>query len=403
MSDYRSFASNPYNNKRPDDQSESTKESMYRSTQAATYTFKKLREFMTQKKYFVQRQFVADGNVVFIKIHVESIGENILVYFPSKYNVPVEVNNVPTTEVVPYEITDKDLLCLKKHDDNDTKNNYSELAVDELKNMNNYEDNYEAINMESNKDTIVVKKMVKYNNQLDKFKNCTPKISYKFAILTDDVLCIINRHNDTENYLIKNGKGLVPNIIDSKTDSVCQIDHELYVLIDLPSFYEKIDQLPDDLIRLYKNFYATLSKAHTTQTSIVEHRFKNYQQLVTKMMAEYANKNKFLDLMSSLTTSLTKTIKQEKELVEKINIIEASRNSATVSKDTDISFKLSKNESDLAKVREVKLKTTTLLREVKTKYHAYILTFDSVITETASDLKNVESNMELLGISTVKK
>lgn len=366
-----------------------------------SYTLRKLRDFMATKKYFVQRQFVVDDNVVFIKVHTESIGENILIYFPSKYNIPAETGGVPITEIIPHELTDKDLLSIQKQSDSDVKENYGELTIDDLKDPDSYsDDNYKAISLDSNRDNDIRKKMVKYTAQLEKFRNCTTKIPYKFAILTDDVLCIINRYNETENYLVKNGKGLVPNIIDSKTDTLCPIEHELYVLIDLPSFYEKIGQVPDDLLRLYRNFYAVLNRAHTKQTAVVEHRFKNYQAINAKMIGDYSTKSKFLDLMSTLTNSLDKSIKQERELIEKIGLIEGSRDSSTMSKDADRSFKLSKNDNELQKIRELKKKTIEMLHEIKIKYHNFLLIYDSVITETSRDLKNIETNIGSLGIST---
>ncbi len=353
---------------------------------------------MAMKKYFISHQFIVDDNVVFIKVHIESIGENILIYFPSKYNVPREYEVTSSTEITPYELTDKDLLISQKSQAADVTD-YGELNIDSIKDINAFnDDNYHQINIDSNRDSVIRKKLVCYSNQLTRMKNCTAKIKYKFAILTDEILSIINRYNEVETYLIKNGKGLVPNIVDSKTDTIIPIEHQLYVLIDLPSFYEKINQIPDDIIKLYRNFYGTLSNTHTKQTSMAEHQFKNYQQIISRMVGEYNKKNQMLDLMTSLTESLEKSKAQETALLEKIAIVESKRDSS-MTKDTDRSFKLSKGQQELQKIGDLRKKIRETLHEVKAKYHNYRLTYDNVITETTRDLKNTEANMALLGIT----
>lgn len=53
------------------------------------YSLQPLRELLARKGIIVKSQFVtSDNTVAFVKILIESIGESILVYFPSKYLVP---------------------------------------------------------------------------------------------------------------------------------------------------------------------------------------------------------------------------------------------------------------------------------------------------------------------------
>lgn len=368
------------------------------------YSLHVLREFLARKRYYIRNQFVSDGTVVFVKVHVESIGEDILIYFPSKYEVPKE-SGLSSAEIVPYELTEKDLLSLQDDEERETKENYNELQIDDITDKTSFADDvYKPISIDNNSENIVRKTMVRYTNQLNKFRNCTAHIKYKFSILSNSTLCVINRHNDVECYLIKDGGTLVQNIIDTKTDYVVPIAHEFYITIDLPSFYEKINQVPDDLIKVHRNFYATLGRAHTKHTVLVEHRFKNYQSIITKLMCEYTKNSKYLDLMNTLTETLERSIQQEDVIVEKMKIIseQTKDGGSTVTKDTEKSFKLSKQEQDLQRVREVKLKTGKLLHEIKTRYHSFLLKFDSALTDTCINLKHIESGMADIGITADK-
>ena len=364
------------------------------------YTLSNLVTYLSQRKIFVSRQFVYENTTVFLKARIENIGENIFIYFPSKYEItPIET--LPITEIVPYELTDDDLLANYQLQETEFRENFGEFQSQDLKNPEDTfsQEHYRALTIqEKNKENNIRKCIIKYVNQLTKFKSCFSKIKYKLVIMSNDVLCYINRHNDVDSYLIRSEEDLVKNVIDDKTDTVLNIDHEMYFLIDLPNFYEKIPQLSTDVISLYRNFYNTLSSVHTKFTAVAEHRFRNYAMLVQQFISMYNDKNKFLEMLDTLTASLDTAINQETKLIEKLQLIE-SKESIELSKNNEKSYRLSKNEKELQKVRELKMKIINTIHEIKTKYHTFILTFDFVITNVVKHLKNIEVDINLLGIS----
>lgn len=369
-----------------------------KSSKKEEYTLSNLVQFLAQRRYYVSRQFVHEDSVVFIKVRIESIGENILIYFPSKFNIS-PIDNIPITEIIPFELTEQDLLSVYQREDNEFRESFSEFHTDDLKNPESFsQEHYRALTIqEKNKEYQIRKTIIRYTDQLNKFKSCFMRLKYKVGILSNDVLCDINRHNEIECYLIKSEEDLVKNMIDEKTDSVLNIEHELYFVIDLPNFYDKMPQLAKDVISLYKNFYSTLSTAHTRFTAIAEHRFRNYQLLIGEFINMYNKKHKFLEMLETLTGSLDKANTQEEKLIQKLELIE-SKESIELSKASDKSYRLTKNEKELQKVRELKMKIINTIHEIKTKYHTFILTFDYVITNIVKQLKNVEADVGLLGI-----
>jgi hypothetical protein len=367
--------------------------------ETSNYSLAALRQFMSRKRLFIKAQFVtSDDTVAFVKVHVESIGENILVYFPSKYVVPREEGSIPAFDIVPYDLTDEDMAALNSAEEQENKDAYAELVIDDLKDRDSFaSDSYRPISLENNKEHQVRKALAGYHNQLDKFRRATTHIKYKFAIMTNSVLSVISRHNETESYLIKTQATLVPPVVDSKTETVVPIAHQLYIVVDLPSFFEKMDQVAGDIITVYRNWYAMLSRAHTKQTAMAEQRFKNYQLLIGRLIGEYNKNAKFLDLIASLTTSLEKSVEQETQLLQKLDLVQRGQD-GSMSKDESRSFKLDKIETDLAKVREVKTKTTTLLQEIKARYNAFLLTFDAAISVVCKNLREIERVMGDLGL-----
>jgi hypothetical protein len=362
------------------------------------YSLQPLRELLARKGIIVKSQFVtSDNTVAFVKILIESIGESILVYFPSKYLVPRE-DSLPVVDIVPYDLTDEDKALLNLGEEQETREAYNELIIDDLKDKDSLtSESYVPLSLNNNKEHQIRKALFAYHNQLENFKRSTAHIKYKFAVLTNNSLSIINRHNETESYIVKGQTSLILPVVDSKSETLISIPHEFYILIDLPSFFEKLDQVSTEVISVYRNWYFLLNRAHTKQLALAEHRFKNYQLLVQRLLSEYNKNSKFLDLIGTLTIQMEKSVEQENQLIQKLEIINRGQ-SETMSTDQSKSFKLNKVEQDLVKIREVKRKTGTLLREIKVRYNSFLLTFDSTMGVLCKNLRQMESAIGELGL-----
>lgn len=369
----------------------------------SSYQLSSLKQFMANKRIFIKVQFVSDNTILFLKVYIENIGENLLVYFPSKYNV-IPDKNIPIININSYDLMEEDFINMYQRDEQENKDTYNELNLDDLKDKDSYAtESYKPIDLDNSQEHIIRKNLIRYHMQLEKFKNCTTHIKYKFAILTNKTLSVINRHNETECFVLNGNYKLVSDIIHSKTERIIRIPHELYILIDLPSFYEKIDDLSVDLIKVYRNFYATLNRAHTKQTSLAEFRFRNYNVLITQLLDEYSRNAKFLNMISSLTTSLDKSVIQEKQLIEKNKIWREhnEHKDNTVIKDTERTYNITKFEKELSRIREIKSKSSRLLHEIKNQYNAFLLSFDTTISEICRNLKAME--MEIARLDLGKK
>lgn len=362
------------------------------------YSLQPLRELLAKRGIIVKSQFVtSDNTVAFVKALIESIGESILVYFPSKYLVPKE-DSLPVIDIVPYDLTDEDKALLNLGEEQETREAYNELIIDDLKDKDSLtSESYTPLSLNNNKEHQIRKALFSYHNQLENFKRSTAHIKYKFAVLTNNSLSIINRHNETESYIVKGQNSLILPIVDSKSETLIPIPHEFYILIDLPSFFEKLDQVSTEIISVYRNWYFLLNRAHTKQLALAEHRFKNYQTLVQRLIAEYGKNSKFLDLIGTLTIQMEKSVEQENQLIQKMEIVSRGQ-SETMTADQSKSFKLNKVEQDLVKIREVKRKTGNLLREIKARYNAFLLTFDSTMGVLCKNLRQMESAIGELGL-----
>ncbi len=361
------------------------------SSSSATYNLVYLRDFLSKKGYHINKVFIVDNLICFLILFVESIGEHIFVYVPSKYKIEFDKEkntDIPAYELIPYQLEDSDLL----HHQNNIKEYYGEINNEELRDEASYtnslqKDNYKAINIEFEKESDTKRELIRFSKLLEKIKNCTSHTSYKFLVLTDKILCMIDRRNDVDCFIISDGKNLVNN------------SHELYVMIDLEKFYTKIDQIGPDVILLYKHFYNILNTTHTKMTALAESKIKTYQNLTQKAIKEYNQKHKLLTLIESLTKSLEKTLGQEKKLSDLFEKVKEEKDRInSVSKDTELSFRYTKLEKDLQNIREIRTKINSKLKELKDIYHHFLLDYDYAIYNCVEKLGEINAEFKLLGI-----
>lgn len=370
------------------------------------YPLKTLKDFLLSNKYFIMRQFIgSDENVLFLKIYCESIGEPFLLYIPSKYFIRPEEGGSPITKIEDYDISEADLLSYYQGEEDKNNDSFNDIELDCLKDADSYaESQFKPIDLDNKNDYATRTKTIRYNRQLNKFKYCTSKSPYKFSILSNETLCVINRHNSVDNYLVRDSKNIISNIIDNSTNIITTIDHDFYIIIDLPSFYDKINNVPDDILKIQKTFYGIISKIHTTQTKIAQHKLQYSQFYLAGLNSTYIQKSKLLTEIDKLNAIITLSLDKERQLYDTIVILKtaATNSTSTSTGDSDRVFKIKKNEEELKKTREVKKKTAELLTEIKRKWNNFLLNYDTAIFKSCESLATIETEMKTIGITQVK-
>lgn len=346
------------------------------------YNIHKLKNFLAKKSIYITKIFITEDTITFLSVMIESVGEEILVYIPSKYSIdPPEENILPVYELDPFEIEETSSLLAQETDV------YNEIHSTDLYDDDNNEllvDDYKPIEINKKSNN----QLYRYYNQLQKFKNCVSHIRYKIGIITDRSITIINRHNEIDTYKVLQkrigGYASKPNMI---------------LIIDLENFYKKLDRVGDDIINVHKTFYGVLHKAHNKQSLILEARMKNYHVTALQLTALYTQKSKFLDMMDTLTNSLEQAKKKEYAITVVWNEIESKREqSKTLNSEVDRSFKLSKTEKELQSVKDLKNKIIKTLRDIKHQYNQFLLDYDYSVGESVKRLNEITRLLQDVGV-----
>ena len=345
-----------------------------------SYSLKQLKEYMKMNNFLIINQFIYDDTIIFIQVKNETIGENILIYFPSKYNILLE-EDIPSIDISSVDLSEEDIFLISQEEKDSSKEDFKELQLNSII-SEQIDENYNEIKLNKS-ETQIKRQLFEHTQQLDKFKNFVKNIPYKMAILTNNTLCVINRHNTIDCYNIQGKRQLIKHLID-KGDKTVNIEKELYIMIDLENFFEKIKQFPDDILSFYKHFYKSLSDIHTKQTSNADIQLKVQLAIINKMKTSYETKSKYLELISKFNKSLEQCINKERKLME----------DETDNKD----YILSQNETELENIRRVKADILKNIIELKAKYNNFIINYDYAIADINKSLKRIQgvmTNLEL--------
>lgn len=336
------------------------------------YTLKKLEDIMKSKGYHIDHEFVLDNNIIFIRVIVESTGDKILVYFPSKYSISHDENrgiNRQWTKLNQYEEDESETINISGDED------YKEIELGAVKSLDISDANYEEIKIDGEKNRKIRKYINQHISQLENFKRCTVNIPYKFSILTNSTLCVINRHNDTESYILDRDVDIIEELYDPKTKKTEKILQEFYVTIDLKNFYEKMTTLSSDIININKDFYNKINEIHTKRIVKIGNVFSTYQNMIHRMIQSHSN-NKFHSVISNLTDTIQLANVKEKSIL--------SRNMPS-----------SISTIDLKKISQAREQSIKMLNDVKLKYHSHMIQLDYIIGEITKNTKELENTIKI--------
>src|SRR3989344_5662771 len=194
-------------------------------------------------------------------------------------------------------IKTKDNKILRFYSEN---NNYKEIQLDDNGNdvesqVDNEEadrlTNYDSIDLDKEHTNNLNKNLERINSILERIKLCTEKIKYKLGILSNNILSVINRHNDVNHFLIKKP------LIDVNKQ-------EFIIVIDLENYYKKIDNINSDIRKIYVNLFQILNKVHNKEISNLYNILLNTGNQVKTLPQEYIKQQELLKLLNTTSSKI---------------------------------------------------------------------------------------------------
>jgi hypothetical protein len=351
-----------------------------------SFSVNNLTTFLNGKKFNIDKIYSINGSCSFIRVVCNVTGNDFIISIPSKY--PMRINS-NSTELIKF--TDIDVNDNYHLDSKNTSGNYGEIKINGLEDdklyLNPEEadkllEQYQSIDIDSEKSDILKKNITNYKIQLDRLKFSTSGIKYKLCIVSNSSFCTITRINDIECYAIKRG---IPENNENK---------DLCIIIDLENFYDKVDSIYNDINRVYNNLYEIMSKSHTTQTNLISSRIRQYSILPKSLIDKYKKKNKYEETIKSLNGVLLKIRGQEVHFKKQFSIHQKESGLSSSYK----SFSIKKLEDDYEKLIKFREDSIKLLREIKYEYNNFLLNFDYSLFDSIKLFNKMTNNFIKLGV-----
>lgn len=334
----------------------------------------KLENLMSANGFIPITFFTMNNICVYVETMSISTTEIFLLYIPSKYEfITDKHSSVSKYEIKYFDTDDKDNIPENyAGEQRETiENIYKEININSSNKSNDIgnqlEDNYnKKISLKDSLENNV--KRVRDNaRQLKRLKLCVQNIKYKIAIQYKNYLCVIKRDNDIGCYTIKkyNNKN----------------QEQLYIIVDLETFYEKLNSLVSDISTVKQGIYDILNKNHSTHVQTFQTFLEKNKNAISLSNSCFTKILKYEKNLKELYEMLNTIIKREKVALQNVYNINTRYNNSlkNLSNDIERAHLTSKYNNELEDIQKIKEDIIKIIFEVKAEYENILLNLDKAM------------------------
>lgn len=332
----------------------------------STHSYNKLELLLKTKDVNIKSTFNIDDYCVIIEAIYMPTNETFYIYIPSKYSIkpPDYIKQFNLNYVDNIESDALDLLnsCSENVDNYYLEKLYSRVDiddgadVDEIKMVENYNN---SITLKS---LNVIDKfaVISIYKQIHRLFLCVKDINYKVYLRYKNYIAIVKYDNTIQLYAL-----------DLNNDFV-STDKCFHIVVDLKSFYERIDLVHNDIKHVKKNIYLILERNIIKNTDIL-----------IKLLPQLAEKTTLL--IQKLQTQI-KYVDELDEMLQKLN------------NKRKLIFEETKNTFDrkIIKIDELKKELINDITNNRSKQDTLILELDRIMFDNNLFVKQIYNNIDTI-------
>lgn len=333
----------------------------------------KLTRLLMESNMVITKLFCQSNRCVYLEMLSVATAENFLIYIPSKYDIE------PNDKIAKFKIKEMDIESAKYDDQQGEDNELINLKVDDdveeqLENNYKHSTNLKQI-IKTDIDTLrgVYK-------QIKRIGFSVKNIPYKLAIIFNNYICVIRRDDSISIFFIKN----------YNSDK----EKQLYVVVDLETFYAKSFRLLDDLQTVKSSVYKVLEKNQNIHVEVFNGMMNN-KKIIESLPIIVQQKNREYDTMiTELQTLLAEIARREKQLNIQLHAIKNKQGNLNI--DVSRVHQMSTLERELDQLLDTKGKATANILALKIKKENCILNVDKLLFENSVMWDNMMKNFKTL-------
>lgn len=345
----------------------------------------KLIELLQEKGFIASKFFVMDGYCFYIELFAINTADIFLLYIPSKYSFAMkEDQNSHSTYKIKYIQIDTSILTdeYKKANLQDIYENAKiHLSPDNKDLENHMENNYKkAISLPdiTESDFLCVASIVK---QLNRLKFCVEDVNYKIGILYKNYLCAIRRDNTIDAMYIKH----FPRIESKK----------LYIVVDLETFYQKNEEILENITSVRNGVYKILEKNWGNHTTIMRKMIENKRDIIMIPQKAQEKKQQYEMLINRLEKALKIIQKIYSDLRESFIRFDTQKTDG-ISNDVQNTYKKDQIKKEMEKLHELQTDASKNILYLRDKREDAIIDIDKIMFDNTIMFDQMIKNFALL-------
>ena len=347
-----------------------------------TLSVAKLEKLFASKGFLPVKYYIIGGLCVYIELLYVKYADTFLLYIPSKYEIAIstgknvykikaiDINEEEEhTEIVENTYTNIDLVLSPPKGDKEDLNKLLEERYNKPVTLNNVskDDKYEIKDI---------------HKQLNRLKYCTQNIKYDIGILCKNYIATI-RHDEVDIYYIKNYKG--------------EEKRSFIVIADIELFYDKIDNIYNDIVSIRNGVYSVLDKNEKMHQKMLKNMITqqtNWDILLENAFIKKVDYEKHISKFEKLLVEINNT---ERNKIKKINSADDKYNGLTgLNIDIERSHVKSKLEKELRDIMMTKDDIVKNLLTLKIELEDILLLSDKILFENIVRIDSISKNLEKL-------
>jgi hypothetical protein len=220
--------------------------------------------------------------------------------------------------------------------------------------------------------------------QVRRLKFCVQSISYKLMVMYKSYMCVLDRDDTIECFLIKHH----PKIVSRR----------LYISADLELYYENAERLQQDIIDVELGVTKVMNKNQSMHAKNLQNMIKDYQGISIYSDKILKKKDDYQAYIRRFNTLLAKITNSEKALVEKIYSIDENMDEGYRGVHGDISSvtQKAKLEEELIRITIVKKNIVKNMSEIKEKLYNLNLIVDTVMFDGLVMMDRLMRNIDFV-------
>lgn len=324
-------------------------------------------------KYFIINSYCAYIETISIKN-----ASTFIMSIPSKYKFKLkEGDNVYKLRYIEIETgTNTADEYAGVPDSFELEKSYTEVELKQhlLRKKENEEGNISGHLEEGYKRPVSIKDMNKDDmkdirnliRQIRRLKLCVQSISYKIMIMYKTYMCVLDRDDTIECFMIKHH----PKIPSRR----------LYVTCDLELYYENTERIQQDIVDVLNGINQVLNRNQATHAKNLQTLISEYQNINVHSDKVLRKKKEYQLYILKFNGLLLRITNSEKTLIEKIYKIDNNNESIKgMQGDMSIIQQKAKLEGELIKISDVKKNIAKNMNDIREKLDNLSLIMDTVM------------------------